>query len=133
MSERHIKNSLQKSSGRSPIGVERNPSVSSGQVSEADSGIFGKGSKSLSLDELATQMLPERIIRAIGEIQLIVVIAEGDIVVETDTRARARIPIKKALAILISLTGLLWTATHFEVFRYLSVLLVLLNGGQPGL
>lgn len=95
------------------------------------------------LDQIAADKLPERITAAISEMELTVAemlqyeeskptlsfaVRDSEVIIEI----RARVPIKKMLAILGSASAFLWLATNFEIFRHLTSLLALLQGGQPG-
>ena len=80
----------------------------------------------VSLEELTAGKLPEKIRAAIigmemtveemlkwdaGKAALRIRVAEGDLIIEM----RARVPVKKALAILASVAGVLWALTNFAI------------------
>ena len=101
-----------------------------------------RGNEKINLDELASGRLPERIITAIGEMELTIeelmewqeskstlrfTTAGEELIIEI----RAHIPMKKALAILGGVGCFLWAAINF-ILRYLPMLQAFFRGGQPG-
>ncbi len=91
-----------------------------------------KLAESVTLDQLTVQRLPDQLIKEISEARLEeikqwetstlairIVSAKGNIFI--DSRTRVRIPVKRALAILTSITGTIWVAATY-IFPHLDAL-----------